>query len=88
MLEVKAVAVIGGRFGVVENGLIGDGDVKDLAQDEGRFPGGDGAGDMEGQDQPQDIGAVVNAVEIDFGFIRGSVSKGSGLEVIFPVLVA
>ena len=43
---------------------------------------------MEGQDQPQDIGAVVNAVNIDFGFIRGGMLDVGRLEVIFPVLVA
>jgi len=42
---------------------------------------------MEGQDQPQDIGAVVNAVNIDFGFIRGGMLDIGRLEVIFPVLV-
>ena len=68
--------------------MIGDRDFKDIAQDEGRFPCGDGAGDMESQDQSQDIGAVVNAVKIDFGFIRGRMLDVGRLEVIFPVLVA
>ena len=47
-LEVKEVAVVGGALGVIEDGLIGDGDVKDIAQDKGCFSSGDGAGDVKG----------------------------------------
>jgi hypothetical protein len=47
-LEIKEVAVVGGALSVIEHGLVGDGDVKDVAQDEGGFSSCDGAGDVEG----------------------------------------
>jgi len=47
-LEIKEVAVVGGALSVIEDGLVGDGDVKDIAQDEGCFSSGDGAGDVKG----------------------------------------
>ena len=54
-LEIEEVAVVGSGFSVIEHGLVGDGDAKDIAQDEGGFAGGDGTGDVEGQDKAQDI---------------------------------
>lgn len=47
-LEIKEVAVVGGALSVIEDGLVGDGDVKDIAQDEGCFSGCDGTRDVKG----------------------------------------
>ena len=54
-LEIEEVAVVGGGLSVVEHGLVGDGDAKDIAQNEGGFSGGDGAGDVKSEDEAQDI---------------------------------
>jgi hypothetical protein len=54
-LEIEEVAVVSSGLSVVEHGLVGDRDVKDIAQNEGGFSGGDCAGDVEGQDEAQDI---------------------------------
>jgi len=86
-LEIKEVAVVGGALGVIEHALVGDRDVKDIAQDEGGFSSGDCAGDVKGQDEAEDIGAVVDTVEIDFRFIGGGVFEGWRLKVILPVLI-
>lgn len=40
--KVKTVAVIGGGFGVVENGLVRDADIKNILKDIGCFSGADG----------------------------------------------
>lgn len=54
-LEIKEVTVVGSGLSVIEHGLVGDGDVKDIAQNEGGFSGCDGTGDVKGQDEAQDI---------------------------------
>ena len=88
ILKIEEMAMVSSGFGVVENGLIRNTDLKDMVQDIGRFSGGDGTGDMEGQDQAQDIRAVEDAVKIDLGEIRGGMVEIRRLEMIFPVLVA
>jgi hypothetical protein len=45
------MAVISRGFGVVENGLIRDTDIKDMTQNKSRFSCWDGTGDMESQNQ-------------------------------------
>jgi len=47
-LEIKEVAVVGGALGVIEHRLVGDGDIEDVAQDEGGLSSGDGTGDVKG----------------------------------------
>lgn len=44
------MTVEGSSFGVVENGLVRDLDVKDGTKDIGCFSGGDSEGDVERQD--------------------------------------
>ena len=45
------MAVVGGSFGVIEDGLVRDADIKDVLHDIGGFTGRDGEGDIEGQDE-------------------------------------
>lgn len=54
-LEIEEVAVVGSGFSVIEHGLVGDGDAKDIAQNEGGFSGRYGTGDVKGEDEAQDI---------------------------------
>lgn len=82
------MAVIGSSFGVVEDGLVRDADIKDVLQDEGGFSGADGEGDVEGQDEAEDILGVVNSVNIDERFERARVKEVCRLEQIFAICVA
>ena len=54
------MAVIGGGFGVVENGLVGHSDFKDLLKNECGFAGRDGEGHVEGQNESEDVLGVVD----------------------------
>ena len=65
--EVEGVEMEGGRLAVVEDGLIGQGDLKDVAEDEGGHAGAEAAGDMKGEDEAQDVVGAVNAGEVDAG---------------------
>ena len=49
VFQVELVAVVSGGFGVVENGLVGHIDFKDLLKNEGGFAGRDREGHVEGQ---------------------------------------
>jgi hypothetical protein len=86
--EVEEVAVVGRGLSIVEDGLVAEAHAEDLAQDESGFASGEGKGDVEGQDQPQQIGRAMNAGQVDggrFGSGRGQLGRG---EMIFPILVA
>jgi len=72
--------MVGGRFGIVEYGLIRDVDIKDLLHDVGSFAGGDGEGDVEGQDEAEDVWRVMDSVNIDEWFVGAWMNKFCGLE--------
>ena len=86
--QIESVTVISGGFGVIEDGLIRDADIEDILQDEGGLSGADGEGDVEGQDEAEDVLGVVNSPDVDGGFAWSGVKEVSGLEQIFTVDVA
>ena len=62
------MAVVGGRLGVIEDGLVRDSDIKDVLQDISSFAGGDGEGDVEGQDKPEDVLRVMDLSDVNAWF--------------------
>ena len=80
--------MVGGGFGVVQDGLVRDADIKDVLQDEGGFSGADGEGDVEGQDKSQDVLGVVDSSDVDERFERSGVKEISRLEQEFVIRVA
>ena len=78
--EIKLMAAISGGFGVIENGLVRDGDIKDLLHDIGGFAGRDGEGDVEGQDETKDVLRVMDPAKVDVGFKRAGMNEFCGLE--------
>ena len=74
------MAVVGGGLGVIEHGLIRDGDVEDLLHDIGGFAGGDGEGYVEGQDKAEDILRVMYSSNVDERFHWAGVKKFCRLE--------
>ena len=88
MTEVEVVAVVGGSLSVVEDRLITEGDVKDLAQDLGGFTSRECKRDMEGQDQAEQIGRAMNAGQVQERPFEGGGAELSRLEVILSILVA
>ena len=74
------MAVVGGRLGVIEDGLVRDSDIKDVLQDISSFAGGDGEGDVEGQDKPKDILRVMDSSNVDEWFEWSRVNKFCCLE--------
>ena len=68
--------------------MIRDVDVKDGAKDVGSFSGGDGEGDVEGEDQAKNVLRVVDFCNIDEGLKRSGMVKFFGLEQIFAVNIA
>jgi hypothetical protein len=62
MPEVEAVTVPGGTGSVIEHRLIRDLDTEDISEDSRSLSGRNGKRDIEGQDQAEDILAVM-----DFG---------------------
>jgi len=80
VLQIEAVAVIGGRFGVIEDSLVRNVDIKDFLHDVSSFTCRDGEGDVKGQDESEDVLRVMDPVNIDEWFIRARMNKISGLE--------
>ena len=74
------MAVVGGSFGVIEDGLVRDADIKDVLQDISGFTGRDGEGDIEGQDEAQNILRVMNPSNVDEWFEWSRVNEFCGLE--------
>jgi len=69
------MAVVGGGFGVIEDGLVRDADIKNILKDEGGFSGADGERDVEGQDETEDVLRIMNSVNVDEGFERSGVNE-------------
>jgi hypothetical protein len=74
------MAAIGSGLGVVEYGLIRDVDIKDFLHDVGGFAGRDGEGDVEGQDESEDVLRIMDSDNIDEGLIGPGMNKFCGLE--------
>jgi hypothetical protein len=85
--QIKAMAIEGGRSGIVQDGLVGDRDGEDGAKDESRLSGTEGERDIKRQDKAQDMRSVVEGPQIDGRLFRWRESKLLGLVVILPVLV-
>jgi hypothetical protein len=85
---IEGVAIVSRALGVVEDRLIAEGHTEDLTQDLSRFAGGEGKGDVEGQDQPQHIGRAMNAGQVDGGPIGSGRGQLSELKVVFAILIA
>lgn len=64
--QVEVMAIGGSSLSIVEDRLIRYWDAKDLSQNLGCFPGCDCKRDMKCQHQSQDIGRVVDFIEVDF----------------------
>lgn len=79
-LQIEAVAVIGGGLGVIEDGLVRDGDIKDALHDIGGFAGRDGEGDVEGEDEAKDVLRVMDSSNVDERFDGPGVCKFCRLE--------
>lgn len=71
MLEIEAVAVEGGGSRIVQHGLIGKLDTEDISQDGRCFPCRDSEGDVEGEDETEDVLGVMDSGQIDSGSVRG-----------------
>ncbi len=87
ILEVEAVAVEGSGRGIVQDCLIGDGDTEYGAEDEGRFSGAQGKGDIEGEDEAEDMGSFVDSGEIDSGLFGAGRGEFVRLVMILPILI-
>jgi len=74
------MAAIGSGLGVVEYGLVRDVDIKDFLHNVGSFARRDGEGDVEGQNESEDVLRVMDPVNIDEWFIRARMNKFCGLE--------
>ncbi len=74
------MAVVGCGLGVIEDGLVRDADIKNILQDIGSFAGRDSEGDVEGQDEAEDVLRVVDSSDVDEWFERAGVNKFCGLE--------
>ena len=70
MSEVKAVTVPGSTGSVIEHSLMRDLDTEDISEDSRSFSGRDGKRDIEGEDQSEDILAVMNFRQFDRGLVR------------------
>lgn len=70
MFEIEAVAVEGGRGGIIEHCLVRKIDTEDISQDGGGFSGGDSVGHIEGQDKAEDVLGVMDPRQVNSGFIR------------------
>ncbi|NUO07639.1 MAG: hypothetical protein HUU08_03010 [Candidatus Brocadia sp.] len=69
MDEIEAMARESGSFGVVEDCLIRDREVKNGFEDRSGFPCSDGKGDVKGQDKTEGIVRVVDFREVYFGLL-------------------
>ena len=81
------MAIEGGRSGIVEYSLVGEGDREYGLEDEGGLSGTQGEGDVKGEDEAEDIRGVVDSGQIDGGLMGLGMGKLMGLIVVLPVLV-
>ena len=74
------MAMVGGGLGVIEDGLVRDADIKNVLQDISSFTGGDSEGDVEGQDESENILRVMDLSDVDEWFNGTRVGEICGLE--------
>lgn len=70
MTEVEAVTVPGSTGSVIEHRLMRDLHTEDISEDSRSLSGRDGKRDIEGQDQAEDILAVMDFGQFDRRFVR------------------
>lgn len=88
MGHIKAMTIKGGRSGIIQYCLVGDGDPEYGSKDRSGLSGAQGKGDIEGEDKAEDIGCVVDSGQVDGGLMGAGMGKLVGLVMIFPVLIA
>ena len=59
--EVEAMEMDGGGLAVVEDGLVGEADLVDVAKDPSGHASAEAAGDVIGKDEAEDVVGAVNA---------------------------
>lgn len=82
------MTVVGGGFGVIEDGLVRDADIKDVLQNIGGFAGRDGEGDVEGEDEAEDVLGIVNSSNVDGRLEWARMNKVGRRKEVFAVCVA
>jgi len=87
ILEVEAVAVKGSSCGIVEDRLIGDGDTEDGSEDQGGLSGAQRKGDIEGEDEAENMGSLVDSGKIDRGLFGSRMGELVRLVTILPILI-
>lgn len=86
--EIELVQVTGGSLAVVEDGLVGQRNLEDLAQNACSHPRAEPVRDVEGENEADDVVGTVDAGEIDTGRTGGRQLQVFGAKVIFAVNVA
>ena len=87
VLEVESVAVPGSASGIIENCLMGNLDAEDVAQDLSCFSGWYGKRNIKGQNQTEDIFAVMYSCQLYRRLIWRGEFQFFRFVMIFPVLV-
>jgi hypothetical protein len=88
MGHIKAMTIKGGGSGIIQHRLVGDGDTEYGSKDGSGLSGAQSKGDIEGEDEAEDIGCVVDSPQVDGRLLRASMGKLVGLVMIFPILIA
>jgi len=88
MRQVETVAIKGSCGGIVKDRLIREVDIEDGLQDGSGFPRRDGKGDIESEDEAQDVFGVMDFRKIDSRLFGGRMHKVLGFVMILPVLIA
>ena len=87
MSEIKPMAVESGGFGIVQDRLVRDWDLKNIPEYHGSLSGAHGERYMEGQDKADNVQRVMNFVDRYTGRFWGDCFDVFWLEMIFPVLI-
>lgn len=74
------MAVVGGGLGVIQDGLVRDADIKDVLQDVSSLASRDSEGDVEGQDESEDVLRVMDPSNVDERFEWARVNEFCCLE--------
>lgn len=88
MGPIKAMRIKGGGSGIIQHRLVGDGDTEYGSKDGSGLPGAQGKGDVEGEDEAEGIGCVVDSGQVDGRLLRAGMGKLVGLVMILPILIA
>jgi hypothetical protein len=88
MGEIEAMAVKRSGSGIVQDRLVGERDAEDGSQHKGGLPCTQGKRDIEGEDEAEDIGSIMDFRQIETLWLWPDRRKLVGLVMILPVLVA